>query len=387
MNPYDEREVVTFTNDAIAAYEAAGVRPDYAAAVWLARMQFDAVTIGYSASRAKHLASLKSALGILPTVRTTFTAVVVNLVARGSFFETATGEQWTAVQCSDFALLSRHLKGEDITPILDQRATCGFNLLRVWTLFDISGIGTLTALDYDRIPDFVALCASRGLYVEFTAYTGINDPQHWQRLCAAALRCRPLPLLELVNELDANTNEPDGQGRVFDLALHAQAPAPLLSAHGSNGSQAIAVRPAWSYEEFHTNDAPEWHRKAGHNAMELSDGAEGGLAPSRVPVLANENTRFSDRCQSSQMAFDAAAGAALLCAGSCYHSTCGKQSVLWGDSELECARAWAEGARSVPLEFQRGRYAHPANLEGPGDLRVYQRVLADGRAHTVKIRK
>jgi hypothetical protein len=87
------------------------------------------------------------------------------------------------------------------------------------------------------------------------------------------------------------------------------------------------------------------------------------------------------------MAFDAAAGAALLCAGSCYHSVNGKQSALWDGLELECARAWAEGARSVPLEFQKGRYAHPANLEGPGDLRVYQRVLPDGRAHTVKIRK
>ena len=179
-----------------------------------------------------------------------------------------------------------------------------------------------------------------------------------------AAQCRPLPLLELVNELDANTNEPDPLGRVFDLSLHAQAPAPLLSSHGSNGSQAIAVRPAWSYETFHTNDAPEWHRKTGHNAMELSDGTD-GLAASRVPILTNENTRFSDRCQSAQMAFDAAAGAALLCAGSCYHSIAGKKSALWDGVELECARAWASGARSVPLEFQDGRYAHAADLEGP----------------------
>src|ERR1700710_45921 len=97
--------------------------------------------------------------------------------------------------------------------------------------------------------------------------------------------------------------------------------------------------------------------------MELSDGAD-GLAASRVPVLSNENTRFADRCQSPQVAFDAAAGAALLCAGSAFHSVAGKQSVLWGDAELECARAWAAGAKSVPLEFQMGRYVHPANLEG-----------------------
>ncbi|MEP7307133.1 MAG: hypothetical protein ABJA98_16595 [Acidobacteriota bacterium] len=387
MTPYDEREVIAFTDDAVAAFEAAGVQPNRSAAIWLGRMQFDAVTMGYASARAKHLAALKAALGnTAPTHTIRPTTVTANLVVRGAFFALETGERWTAVQCSDFALLARYLGGEDILPTLDQRASSGFNLLRVWTLFDIPQIGTLTALDYDRIPAFVGLCADHGLYVEFTAYTGINDPQHWSRLCQAALACRPRPLLELVNELDVNTNEPDAQGRVFNLALHKQAPAPLLSSHGSNGSQAVGVRPWWSYEEFHTNDASEWHRKTGHNAMELSEGTD-SLAASRVPVLSNENTRFPDRCQSPQIAFDAAAGAALLCAGSAFHSVAGKLSVLWGDTELECARAWANGAKSVPLEFQIGKYVHPANLEGADDLRVYQRVLADGRAHTVRIRK
>jgi len=393
MTPYDDREVIAFTDDALKEFAAVGQRPNRDSAVWVGRMQFDAVTMGYPAARAKQLAGLKKALGgSTVTVTARHASITTHLVARGSFFALETGERWTAVQCSDFALLARHLAGEDITPILEQRASCGFNLLRVWTLFDIDKIGTLTTLDYDRIPAFVALCASFGLYVELTAYTGINDPQHWSRLCKTALDCRPRPLLELVNELDANTNEADAQGRVFDLKLHHQPPAPLLSSHGSNGSQAIAVRPPWSYEEFHTNDATEWHRKVGHNAMELSDGAQGSpgfpdLQGSRVPVLANENTRFPDRAQSPEMAFDAAAGAALLCAGSCFHSVSGKTSELWSGVELECAKAWADGAKSVSLEFQEGRYDHPKELEGPGDLRVYKRILPDGRAFTVRIRK
>jgi hypothetical protein len=386
MTSYDEQEVIAFTDDAIAVFAAARVQPDKSAVVWVSRMQFDAVTMGYAGARAKHLAALQSALGIAPVTHVIPAAVNANLIARGAFFALETGEPWTAVQCSDFALLARFLNGEDITPVLDQRAANGFNLLRVWTLFNIDQIGSLTSLDYDRVPAFVGLCAAHGLYVEFTAYTGINDPQHWSRLCQAALNCRPRPLLELVNELDANTNEPDAQGRVFDLTLHEQAPAPLLSSHGSNGTQAVGVRPWWSYEEFHTNDAPEWQRKTGHNAMELSEGAV-GLVASRVPVLSNENTRFDDRCQSPQMAFDAAAGGALLCAGSAFHSVAGKLSVLWEASELECARSWAEGARSVVLEFQTGQYVHAANLEGPDDLRVYQRVLPDGRSQTVRIRK
>jgi hypothetical protein len=297
------------------------------------------------------------------------------LTVNGQFF--SNGDRWTAIQCSDFNLLNLFLSGEDITPVLQQRQSCGFNLLRVWTLYDIPGIGTLTQCDYSRIPAFVSLCASYGLYVEFCAYTGINDPWHWSCLCLAALICQPRPLLELVNELDQNLNEPDSQGRVFNLGPFKQAMAPLLSSHGSNGSEHWPVIPYWSYATMHFNDAYEWQRKTGHNSMEVWSG----------PTLANENTRYDDRTSSDIHANDAAVGAALLCAGSCFHSVCGKTSELWDGNELVCARAWATGARSVPLVSQVGAYRHASELEDPGDLRVYQRVLSDGSSATVRIRR
>lgn len=308
-----------------------------------------------------------------------------NIRTRGQFFELEDGTLWTAIQCSDFNLLARYLTGEDITPILKQRQDCGFNLLRVWTLFDIQGIGSLKELDYSRIPAFAALCANYGLYIEFTAYTGINDPLHWDNLCIAARTCQPRPLLELVNELDQNTNEPDYLGRVFTLSKYVQ-PQGLISSHGSNGSEHTAVRPWWSYEEFHTNDANEWWRKTGHNAMELAAGAE-GLVGSGVPILSNENTRFPDKASSLMYAYDSAGAAALLCAGSCYHSVRGKSSERWDGLEEQCARRWAYGARQVNLIYQNGSYKHPTELESPNDLRVYQRVLPDGSAYTVHIRK
>lgn len=381
MTPYDEQQGVAFQGDVMKAYEAAGQPLDVGNVVWSNRMTYDALEMGYPGSRAKHLAALRAQLGL-----DRLAGLTANLVTNGQYFALKTGERWTAIECSEFALLAKWQAGEDITPVLRQRADCGFNLLRVWTLFDIPGIGKCTSVDYGRVHQFVAACAQAGLYVEFTAYTGINDPMHWSRLVAAALRCQIRPLLELVNELDQNTNEPDERGRVFALGLHEQAPGPILSSHGSNGSQALAVRPVWSYEVFHTNDAPEWWRKVGHNAMELAVGTE-DFPGSGVPVLANENTRFMDRCQSQQMAFDAAAGAALLCAGSCFHSQGGKQSVLWSTDEEACARAWAAGARSVDLHAQGGSYQHPGNLEGPDDLRIYQRVLPDGTVYTVRIRK
>jgi hypothetical protein len=87
-------------------------------------------------------------------------------------------------------------------------------------------------------------------------------------------------------------------------------------------------------------------------------------------------------------AYDAAAGAALLCAGSCFHSESGRTSSLWTGDEADVAEAWALGAASVDLSYQDGLYNHPQELETPDLLRVYQRYFTDARgAWTVEIRK
>jgi hypothetical protein len=179
-------------------------------------------------------------------------------------------------------------------------------------------------------------------------------------------------LLELVNEGDIPVNQ-------IDMSKYRR-PTSVLASHGSGGSQSEPMLPTWDYGTVHYNDAPEWQRKTAHNPME--DVAN----KYHVPAMANENTRYCDRDTSLDHAYDAAAGAALLTAGSCFHSVCGKNSTLWSGAELEAARTWAAGARSVPLEFQHGTYIHRADLEGPNDLRVYERRLADGRGHIVHIR-
>lgn len=292
------------------------------------------------------------------------------LTIAGHTFRLVSGERFTAIQCSDFNLLARFAAGEDIRPILKQRAAVGFNMLRVWTLMHLSqfGIGDLDPCPYDRLKAFAALAGQHGLYVEFTAYTSTFDTAHWGRLGAAVQGCTNV-ILELVNENDQHANTID---------TNAYAPiAGVLCSHGSNGSQAPPVSPFWQYTTFHTNDASEWQRKVGHNAMEIWNG----------PTLSNENTRYPDKVSSFAYAYDAAAGAALLCAGSCFHSVSGKRSTLWEGHELVCAQAWADGAKSVPLEFQDGSYLHREDLEGPSDLRVYERRLGDGRGHVVHIRK
>jgi hypothetical protein len=224
---------------------------------------------------------------------------------------------------------------------------------------------------------FLQRVANYALRVEFVVFPDCaivmpdrtTQQAHWTAVCETLRPFASMVLVELQNEEDQSANDMDPTA--------FSAPAGLLASHGSNGSEHQPVRPWWSYETFHTNDAFEWQRKVGHNAMELTDGdPEGHITPSHVPVIANENTRFTDRANRVELAYDAAAGAALLCAGSCFHSIKGKSSELWEGAGLDCAKAWVAGARSVDLSQQHEPYLHRADLEGPSDLRVYQRGSA-----------
>ncbi len=107
--------------------------------------------------------------------------------------------RFTAIQATDFALLARYLREGSVAirAVLQQRQQCGFNMLRVWTLFDVPGIGRLIPSEdpniYQNIPPFLALCAEYGLYVELTVFTGTKrlmprkaDQQaHLDQVCAA----------------------------------------------------------------------------------------------------------------------------------------------------------------------------------------------------------
>lgn len=66
MTPYDENQVYAFISTEVAAYDEAGRTLDSAYPIWTARMQFDAVTMGYAQSRAIHLDECRVALGLQP---------------------------------------------------------------------------------------------------------------------------------------------------------------------------------------------------------------------------------------------------------------------------------------------------------------------------------
>lgn len=301
------------------------------------------------------------------------------LVVVDGFFQQPGGVRFTLIETSDFDLFGQFCNHLDITPVLEQRRWLGFNCHRVFSQYAITFNNgeQIQLLDphYDQWAPFLSLLAEYGSYANIVAYTGPYGafggfhPDHWTRL-GAAVKNSPNKLLSLVNENDQPVNH-------IDTNLFAKIPG-ILCSRGSNGSDQVPVQPVWDWSEYHTNNSLDWFRKAGHNAMEFSDGFQ-------VPVYADENRRYPDVEQSLIHAYDGAAGCALLSAGGTFHSVNGRTSQFFVGDELDAAQQWAAGARSVPLFCQTGPYRHRQDLEGPNDLRVYQRG-ADS-ACIVRIRK
>jgi hypothetical protein len=319
------------------------------------------------------------------------------LRVRGEWFETVHGGRFTVICITSFVLNKFSCEGTDARPWLQQVRDMGFNMVRDFSAQEWGDprydVLPTTHPDYYRhLGETAQRCAEHGLYYMACLFGGWQPSQqeqldHFHRSCDA-LRPYQNVLIELVNENDASGH--------LDTSIFPR-PSGVLASHGSNGSQALAVRPPWDWEAFHTNGAPEEQRKIGHNAMELSHGTPDWPA-SHVPTITNETSRYpevgmwrnADLNRQKMLAYDSAAGAALLCAGSCYHSVNAKLCLRLGHEEEQVARAWVDGARSVPLEYQDGRYtaSHLVGIElEPNELRRYGRRLNDGRTHWVSIHK
>lgn len=298
-----------------------------------------------------------------------------SLVPSGNFFRLSTGEAYQAIGASDFALLARYQRGENVEPIIKQRVGAGINILRVWTRYQGWSIGgdSYTDIDYTKVAPFLTLAAKNGVHVELTAFSGTklnwtdetttwpDDPSHWTNLCAA-VQGQTNVLLELVNERDQPANK----------LTHEYAPcAGILSSHGSNGSEVWPVAPYWGYTDFHTNGASEEQRKASHNAWEIWSGTTFTNEMSRYPDVGMWRGRTLE--EQKKLAYGTGQGCGLLNAGCTFHSVHGKTSELWDADELAVAKELARGIRSIPVTCQPGAYRHREDLEGLLWLRVYQR--------------
>ena len=278
------------------------------------------------------------------------------------------GSPFTVIECSDFQLFERYLRGQDIRPVLEDRRDLGFNTLRVWLLnTSVCHILPSEWPDfYQKLGPFLDALAGYGLYAELTVFTQAEtlmpqpaDQQAHYDATVQAIGGR-YAFVEGVNEADSHDN-------AFDPALRLWRPEGAIFdlCRGSNGADAESPEPIIDSTRYHSNDTNEWWRRCAHNGMEQGD------KYSR-PNIANENTR-PDHDPDTRHHHDAAAGAALLSAGSCFHSQGGKSSVAFTGIDRQCAAAWVQGARSVDLSQRVYGYIHRTDLEGPDVIRAYQR--------------
>lgn len=312
----------------------------------------------------------------------------------GQFFRTVDGHRHTVIETTEFSLFKRYIEEQfdEVKAVLRERADIGFNTARIWLLnksvvgrrdliwgdrgFQDDGIHPDQYPDYyEALKDFTNLALSYGIMPEYTVFTETQlympvqtDQQRHLDHTAEALEGLAV-LLEEVNESDQYDNRTAGGLR---------RPTRLWYCTGSNGADHDTVVPTADYGAYHIIGS-QWQRKVGHNAMEVAEWHN-------IPCICNENQRHPDNNSNADWAYDAARAAALLCAGSCFHSWSGKNSTPFTMDERACAQAWADGARSVDLEFQDGAYHHRPDLEGPGIIRAYDRTLGDGRQFTVTIR-
>jgi hypothetical protein len=319
--------------------------------------------------------------------------VMVNketITPRGKFFSRENGDRMTLIGSSDFSLFKRYLDNDypTLDPVIAQRQELGFNILRVWLLNQsVVAFRNVVQQDmihpnqypnfYEKLNKFADYLGMKGFCAEFTVFTqtrtlmpDASDQQNHLDRTADAVRGIKNVILETVNENDQHDN----------TIANLSRPSGVIISHGSNGADATGVRPTWDYELYHTNGLDQFQRKVGHNAMEKADEVN-------VPCWANENTRYPDNDGNPNHAYDAAMGGALLCAGSCYHSSSGKWSRVFSPEEYIYAQEWVRGANSVPLDFQAGQYIHRSDLESSSIIRAYEKRLGDGRSHVIKIRE
>lgn len=288
-------------------------------------------------------------------------------------------QRFAVIESTEFALYERILReGQDaVRPVPEQLRDFGFNTARIF-LMNVS-VHHLLPWEWPNFFSDLPACAhllyEHGIYPDFvlgtqwqTLMPNPADQRNYVQQCWAALYDCP-GMVSLVNENDQHDN------RVADetLALDPPRGAKFLYSRGSNGSDSDTVTPVAQIGEYHIIGS-EYQRKVGHNAMELADWHG-------IPIWTSEAQRSDNDGYNEIHAYDAGAGSGLLNAGGCAHTPEGKQGQLMTAS-AGWAKAFAAGVRSVPLEFQAGRYNR---IDNPDYLRVYQRILPDGRAWTVNI--
>src|ERR1019366_3277751 len=120
MQPYDESQVVQFAQDCVAVTSDVG-----RVGVQCARMQFDAMTMGYAVARSKHIAELKAEVN--PNSVPVPSAQGLAPIGVSGLNFMINGQPWPFIGYTIQTLMASIAKGEDYGAILDEAVGYGFN--------------------------------------------------------------------------------------------------------------------------------------------------------------------------------------------------------------------------------------------------------------------
>lgn len=279
-----------------------------------------------------------------------------NLRINGKLFYTPGGAVYRWKSCTDFLLFKRYLDGENIVPILADRAAPGATMVRVLGM--CVNIADFDPHDYPNylssLPTFADLLAANGFDFEFTVFADaqaiagfqqVQDQQAWMELVRTALLPKANCVLELVNE---------GFQNGVDFHNHSRPGGILACADSDQKPDDFPAIPPWDYATLHTPRDSEWPRKA-KNGMEVADQLS-RPAVLDEPMGADEIDIPGKRSNVPDDFFDYAAVSMLLAAGATFHSSDGITSSLFRPTTLACANSFYAALNLIPTNVMLGTY-------------------------------
>jgi hypothetical protein len=276
----------------------------------------------------------------------------------GEDFWTDAGQPWRMAFVSSFRLYERFLRGEDITPILQEAVAVGANGVRVFGSFDFGSPDVQRlypdqhANYYDALSAFFELLARYQLYAQFTVFADtarsvggfLAQQAHWDNVCGA-LAGVPNVLLERVNENDSHENRVEAE-----LAK----PVDILASFGSNGAGADPPIAGWDYADLHSERRGDFALSCTtvHFAINGYAGEHGaaGFPGTRTATVVSEPPGFADALQPGRRTNDPRIAYLMGLgtwwgAGGTAHSDCGVQSIPLTPPQRACVEQFIRGVQ------------------------------------------
>lgn len=289
--------------------------------------------------------------------------------------------------------------GADYLPALDEIAGLGFNMVRVFC-GALPWCGQTLSDVYERLPEFLDACASRGLYVwpahHTEAETGYDLTEHTRRLQEILAR-RDYILSEVANEPDHPT-----QGGRLDPSVCAELAEVMAGPVAFGATIDDDESPKYMGGEWGTvhldRGRDKWNMVRRVREIEAMSAEQQMPVTSGEPIGAADQSEPGKRESDPAIFFCMAALCRLFETGGIFHSTDGLNAQTFTMHQRTCAEAYIRGDRALSgiserlVYYNVGHTGSPLSsaifndgvVSNPGVTRAYSGVYGD-RGYTVLV--